>query len=262
MKMSWKAVLTALLVFGGATAVSGCASAQGYGYYGDGYYDNGYAYGAPDGGVGFSYDSGGYCDAYGCPNDYWDMPVYYGSVYYGDSWFNGPVYYRDWNGRRQYWIRGGWRYDQWRGARPSWYREGRYGPALGLNFYRDHGFRGRGDNDRGFDNRRDNRQFDNRRFDNRQRDDRQGRDRQFDNRRFDNNRPSGNQFREPRQTVSPQASPADQMRGIGNAFGNRSDNSRRFENRNDNGGRNFGNRDGGRRDAGGRGDRGGDRSNR
>jgi hypothetical protein len=42
MKMSWKAVLTALLVLGGATAMSGCASAQGYGYYDDSYYGSGY----------------------------------------------------------------------------------------------------------------------------------------------------------------------------------------------------------------------------
>ena len=64
MKMSWKAVLTALLVAGGATTMSACASAQGYGY-DNGYYDNGYgdpnAYGSdygygdlPDGGIGFS----------------------------------------------------------------------------------------------------------------------------------------------------------------------------------------------------------------
>ncbi len=41
MKMSWKAVLTALLVAGGATTMSACASAQGYGY-NNGYYGNGY----------------------------------------------------------------------------------------------------------------------------------------------------------------------------------------------------------------------------
>src|SRR6478609_3566860 len=67
MRFSWKAVLTALLVAGGATTMSACASAQGYGYdsgyYGNGYYDNGhsdpngydYGYGdLPNGGVSFS----------------------------------------------------------------------------------------------------------------------------------------------------------------------------------------------------------------
>jgi hypothetical protein len=104
------------------------------GYYGQDAYGDPYAYAQADYGA----DAYGYCDEYGCPDDYWSLPVYYGSVYYGDTWLNGPLYYRDWGGRHQYWIRGAWRYDGWRGARPSGYREGRYGPALGLNWYRTH----------------------------------------------------------------------------------------------------------------------------
>ena len=134
MRTSWKAVLTALMLVGGATTMSACANAQTYGYgngtygngYGDpgysdpnadpyaqpdgdpnayppdpgygpadnGYADNGYDYGygyQPEDGVNFSYDSGGYCDAYGCPDDYWDMPVYYGPVFFGGSWYDGPA---------------------------------------------------------------------------------------------------------------------------------------------------------------------------
>src|ERR1700749_1544786 len=59
--------------------------------------------------VTFNYDSGGYCDDWGCPDEYWDMPVYYGPVFYDGRWFNGPVYYRDYRGERLYWVRGAWR---------------------------------------------------------------------------------------------------------------------------------------------------------
>jgi len=106
------------------------------GYYGAGYYDAPYDDGYYDDGY-YGADAYGYCDTYGCPDSYWNLPIYYGPVYYNDVWFNGPLYYRDWGGRRQYWIHGGWRYDAWRGDRPSRYREGRYGPALGLSWYRN-----------------------------------------------------------------------------------------------------------------------------
>src|ERR1700761_8764539 len=102
------------------------------------------------------------------------MPVYYGPVFWDGYWYDGPLYYRVVYGQRQYWIHGAWRYEQWRGARPTWWRPGRLGPALCMNYYRDHGFHGRWDNDRGgynrgFDNRFDNRPNANRgdgRFDN------------------------------------------------------------------------------------------------
>lgn len=92
-------------------------------------------------GVAFSYDSGGFCDRWGCPGDYWDYPVYYGPVYYGGAWFRGPVYYREIHGSRWYWVRGGWHRDHWRGPRPHWWGHYRYGPALGYSFYSGHGFR-------------------------------------------------------------------------------------------------------------------------
>ena len=139
MKTFWKAAIAALS-FG---ALAGCQPYDGY--YEDGYYGGG-------GGFGMSYNDG-YCDSYGCPSNYWDMPVYYGSIYYGGSWVNGPFYYRDFGGGRQYWLRGGWRNDDWRGDRPQAYRNFRYGPALGRDFYRSDRFR----NERNFGNNNDNR---------------------------------------------------------------------------------------------------------
>jgi len=94
------------------------------------------------GGVAIDYGSGGYCDSWGCPDAYWDMPVYYGPVYYGGRWYQGPLYYRDFRGSRWYWVHGAWRRDEWRGPRPAWWRGNyRYGPALGYAFYRGNGFR-------------------------------------------------------------------------------------------------------------------------
>lgn len=136
MRKLWKATLAALSITA-CMGVAGCAGAQSYGYGG---YDD-YGYGQPPGGISYNYASGGYCDTWGCPDDYYDLPVYYGSVYFGGDWFNGPLYYRDWGGARQYWVRGGWHYDDWRGARPNWYTPGRYGPALGRDFYRSDRFR-------------------------------------------------------------------------------------------------------------------------
>jgi hypothetical protein len=111
----------AIVVFGAAGALSAApAMAQPYG----GAYDNGYQ------------DQGdedyGYCDPYyGCPDDYYDQPLYYGQVYWGDEWFDGPIYYRDWGGRRQFWIHGGWR-------TTGQYRGGRFGAALGRSWYGQH----------------------------------------------------------------------------------------------------------------------------
>jgi hypothetical protein len=117
MKTIWKAAIAVL----GLGMLAGCQPYDGY--YDDGYYGGGYG--------------SGYCDSYGCPGNYWDMPVYYGSVYYGGSWINGPFYYRDYGGRRQFWLRGGWRDDSWRGVRPPQYRDGRFGPSLGRDWYRN-----------------------------------------------------------------------------------------------------------------------------
>ena len=116
-----KTLLKAALGVIGLGLLGGCQPYDGYG--GGGYYG---------GDAGF-----GYCAGFGCPDDYWDQPLYYGSVYYGGSWRNGPFYYRDWNGGRQYWLGGNWRNDDWRGARPQQYRDGRTGPALGREWYRN-----------------------------------------------------------------------------------------------------------------------------
>jgi hypothetical protein len=221
MRTFWKATLAALsftAFIGAASAQPYGAGDDGYtnngyanngyannGYANNGYANNGYAnngYGDPYGGGsgdpyagddsgigvpqdGIPYDqaSGGYCDQWGCPDDYYDLPVYYGSAFYDGLWFDGPLYYRNWYGSRQYWVHGGWHADNWRGARPSWYAQGRYGPALGRDFYRSGSFRSGNAQrsfNRGFDNRGafngnsgnasrpSNGGFGNRSFDNRQ----------------------------------------------------------------------------------------------
>ncbi|HEX4080212.1 MAG TPA: hypothetical protein VHX61_15225 [Rhizomicrobium sp.] len=92
-------------------------------------------------GIGFDVHSGGYCDRWGCPGDYWNLPVYYGPVYYDGQWYRGPEYYRVKDGVHWYWINGAWHRDQWEGPRPGWARVYHYGPPLGLAYYREHGFR-------------------------------------------------------------------------------------------------------------------------
>src|ERR1051325_2575741 len=69
--------------------------------------------------LGFSYDTGGYCDSTGCPDDFWDYPIAYCPVYFAGEWYRGPFYYRYWQGNYYYWIRGDWRRDEWRGDRPD-----------------------------------------------------------------------------------------------------------------------------------------------
>lgn len=91
--------------------------------------------------IGFDVHSGGYCDRWGCPGQYWAYPIFYGPVFYDGMWFRGPVYTRVVDGEHFYWIHGGWHRDQWRGPRPQWARVYHYGPALGLDYYREHGFR-------------------------------------------------------------------------------------------------------------------------
>jgi len=93
------------------------------------------------GAVGFSYNSGGYCDDYGCPTNYWDDPIYYCPVYYRHRWYRGPVYYTRRGDGTYFWIHHGWRRDEWGGPRPPWACNDRYGPALDLYFYQSNGFR-------------------------------------------------------------------------------------------------------------------------
>lgn len=137
MKNFTKAAIVAFGVTGALAAVP--ASAQPYdpsydqeGYYEDdgAYPQDAYAQGYGAYGDQTAYDDqygAGYCDEYGCPEDYYDLPVYYGDVYYGGSWLTGPLYYRDLYGSRQFWVHGGWRSANHRG--------GRFGPALGRNWY-------------------------------------------------------------------------------------------------------------------------------
>jgi len=121
--MLWKLTLPALCL----AAFAGLGACVPPGEDGDGgdYYAGGYG--------------GGYCDAWGCPDEFWDYPVYYGSIYYDGAWLTGPVYCRDISGRREYWVHGGWHNDGWRGERPAQYPAGRVGPALGRDFYRNAG---------------------------------------------------------------------------------------------------------------------------
>ena len=130
MKFSWKlgcavAALATASLFAGTPASAGV--------------DVGISIGVP--GISFDYNSGGYCDEFGCPDEYWGYPVFYGPVYWGGRWYRGPLYYRYSNGDYWYWVHGGWRRDQWRGPRPAWWGHYRYGPALGFEWYRSHGFR-------------------------------------------------------------------------------------------------------------------------
>jgi hypothetical protein len=93
------------------------------------------------GAVAYDYNSGGYCDSFGCPDGYWDQSVWYGPVYFGGAWYQGPVYYRDIGGEHWYWIHGGWHRDEWRGPHPNWWRaDYHFGPALGFSWYQGHGF--------------------------------------------------------------------------------------------------------------------------
>ncbi|HEY1630364.1 MAG TPA: hypothetical protein VGF56_03575 [Rhizomicrobium sp.] len=132
MKAFWKATAAAAAMAGAMMFGSSAAQAR---------VDFGISFNVP-GAVGLDNDSGGYCDEWGCPDEYWDYPVFYGPVYYGGRWFNGPAYYRDYGGERWFWVHGGWRRDEWRGARPNWWRNNyRYGPSLGYEFYSSHGFR-------------------------------------------------------------------------------------------------------------------------
>ena len=91
--------------------------------------------------IGFDVNTGGYCDRWGCPRDYWDYPVFYGPIYFDDEWYEGPIYYRYEDGDYWYWVHGDWHRDEWRGERPEWARETRRGPALGREYYKSEEFR-------------------------------------------------------------------------------------------------------------------------
>ena len=92
------------------------------------------------GGIAFTYDSGGYCDRWGCPDEFWDYPIYECPVFYRGEWYRGPVYYRRYDDRVWFWVRGGWHRDEWRGPRPAGFCVDQFRPALGFEFYETHGF--------------------------------------------------------------------------------------------------------------------------
>src|SRR3954471_11299359 len=150
MRHSIKAAIVAFLGFG---ALATTASAQPYDqdYYGEPGYDQ-YAqqdpYAQDDMAYADSYYGSdyGYCDPqYGCPDDFYDLPLYYGEVYADGSWYNGPFYWRDYGGRRQFWVHGSWRGGNYRG--------GRFGRALGRSFYSQHRYAGGSGFNRGGYNR-------------------------------------------------------------------------------------------------------------
>jgi len=129
MKTFLKTTVAATAIVGAALFATAPADAQGF------------SAGFGPGGIGFSYNSGGYCDEWGCPDEFWDYPVYYCPVYFRGNWYDGPLYFRNDGGDYWYWIQGNWRRDQWRGPRPDWACLDRYGPPLGFEYYENHGFR-------------------------------------------------------------------------------------------------------------------------
>ncbi|MDR3526502.1 MAG: hypothetical protein P4L57_04415 [Rhizomicrobium sp.] len=112
-------------------------------------------------GISFGYDGGYFsdpCDYYdyydqappwGLPPDYCEYPVYFEPVYFGGSWYRGPIYYRWYGGERMYWLNGGWRRDEWRGSRPSSIRWSDRGGWHGRGGWNASGRGGWNNNDRG-----------------------------------------------------------------------------------------------------------------
>ena len=128
MKNSLKTLLAAATIGGAAMIASAPARADNF------------SLSINVGAVGFSYQSGGYCDDWGCPDAYWNYPIYYCPVYFRGHWYSGPVYYRYSRGIYWYWIHGDWRRDAWNDRRPGWACVDRYGPPLDLDFYIFNGF--------------------------------------------------------------------------------------------------------------------------
>jgi hypothetical protein len=120
-----KAALGGLMLAGAAAFAAEPAAAQASFGISFGYDDD---YGAPP----FS-DPCAYYDYYdepppwGLPPDYCDYPVYFEPVFFGGTWYRGPIYYRWYGGERLFWLNGGWQRDEWRGPMPriNWsYRGG------------------------------------------------------------------------------------------------------------------------------------------
>ncbi len=131
---AWNTAIAAAATAGAAISYSGSARADSFGF----------SVG-PGGGVGFSYESGGYCDRWGCPDEFWDYPVSYCPVYFDGEWYRGPMYYRYSRSHYYFWIHGGWHSDGWDEGRPDWACSNEFGPALSYDWYDSHGFRWRDD---------------------------------------------------------------------------------------------------------------------
>jgi hypothetical protein len=151
MRTFTKVMVAAAAITGSTLAVAGSAQAQAGDYAGDpgygGYYGpdpNADPYADPY--YAEPYDSG-YADPYACdyyeppwgyPPDYCAYQVWQEPIYVGGLWYSGPIYYRSYDGDRQYWLNGGWRRDEWRGSRPGridWSRNMRWnGPAQHRGF--------------------------------------------------------------------------------------------------------------------------------
>ena len=86
------------------------------------------------------YDTGGFCDAAGCPDSFWDYPVAWCPVYFDGDWYQGPTYYRVFDDEPYFWVDGDWHLDEWDGPRPGWACADAYGPPLGYDWYEDNGF--------------------------------------------------------------------------------------------------------------------------
>ena len=142
MKRFSRAALSAMLLAGAALFATSPARADvGFGIsfgYDGGYFSDPCAY----------YDYYDQAPPWGMPPDYCDYPVYFEPVYWGGSWYRGPIYSRWYGGQRLYWLNGGWRRDEWRGARPSirWADRGGWHGGRGWG---QSGFGGRGYYDRG-----------------------------------------------------------------------------------------------------------------
>lgn len=111
-----------------STAATVSANAQSIylGYqspgYGDPYND---PYNDPYAGSSAYGDCDYYTPPWGYPDDYCDYDIWNQPVYFGGSWYSGPIYYRYSSGIPYFWLNGSWRRDQWRGPRPRSFDWGR-----------------------------------------------------------------------------------------------------------------------------------------
>ena len=128
MKKITKFALGALMMAGTAIGVSQPAAAGvsvgiGIGIPGPAYYGPAYA-----------------CDPYYNDYDEYGCGAYYsGPVFLDGVWFNGPLRWRDWGGRREFWWHGGWHVGS--GWRSSGFHGRGFRPELGRGFHGG-GFRG------------------------------------------------------------------------------------------------------------------------